>query len=215
LPVVGESESSVECNVACADEKSGGRAEDKSNGRDGSVVKDLVSNDSVHKQNPEGGYDRGNVDCGECYPYGATEREPANGEDLADGDDDVSYEEKLHFSVGFVSVRITLVIVQCLGVSHLRPTAARFMFERIIRNTATKTARPAHSIEPSDCQRYALPDSQQVCDVPKFARLRPPLKGIPSKSQPPKPVPSLEGEPANRLHTGNVACMLPVSRQKL
>jgi hypothetical protein len=107
------------------------------------------------------------------------------------------------------------MIIHCLGVSHLRPTAARFMFERIMRNAETRTARPAHNIEPSNCQRYPLPYSQQVCDVPKFARLRPPPKEMPSKSQPPKPVPSLEGEPANRLHTGNVACMLPVSRQKL
>jgi hypothetical protein len=103
LPVVGEGESSVECNVACADKESGGRAENKSNGRDSSVVEDLISNDSIHKQNPESGYDRGNVDCCECYPYGATKREPADGEDLAYGDDDVSYEEKLHFSVDSVS----------------------------------------------------------------------------------------------------------------
>jgi hypothetical protein len=84
-----------------------------------------------------------------------------------------------------------------------------------MRNAATRIARPAHSIEPNKYQQQLLPYSQSVCDVPKFARLRPPPKEMPSKSQPPKPVPSLEGEPANRLHTGKVACMLPVSRQKL
>jgi hypothetical protein len=108
LPVVGEGESSVECNVAGANKESGGRAENKSNGRDSSVVEDLVSNDSIHKQNPESGYDRGDVDCRKCYPYSATEREPANGENLADGDDDVSYEEKLHFSVGLCQFALLL-----------------------------------------------------------------------------------------------------------
>jgi hypothetical protein len=108
LPVVGEGESSVECNVARADKESGGRAENKSNGCDSSVVEDLVSNDSIHKQNPESGYDRGDMDCRKCYPYGATKREPANGEDLADGDDDVSYEEKLHFPVGLCQLAVIL-----------------------------------------------------------------------------------------------------------
>lgn len=108
MPVVGESKSSVQRNVACADKESSSRAENKTNRRNGSVVKDLVSNDSIHEQNPEGGYDRGDVDGGESYPYGATEREPANGEDLADGDDDVSYEEQLHFSVGLCEFAIFL-----------------------------------------------------------------------------------------------------------
>ena len=103
MPVVGESESSVERNVACADKESCGRAEDEANGRDGSVVEDLVSNDSIHEQNPEGSDNGCNVDCRECYSYGATEREPANGEDLADGDDDVANEEELHFPVAGVS----------------------------------------------------------------------------------------------------------------
>jgi hypothetical protein len=91
------------------------------------------------------------------------------------------------------------------------------MFERIMRNAAIRIARPAHSIEPSNFVSDVLSHNRclYATDVPKFARLRPPPKEMPSKSQPPKPVPSLEGEPANRLHTGKVACMLPVSRQKL
>ena len=98
MPVVGEGESSVKRDVACADEESSSRAKNKANGRDGSVVNNLVSNDSIHEQDPEGSYDRSNVDGRESYPDCATEREPANGEDLADGDDDVANEEKLHFS---------------------------------------------------------------------------------------------------------------------
>ena len=108
MPVIGESKSSVECDVASADKESSRRAENETNGSNCSVVKDLVSNDSIHKQNPEGGYDRGDVNCGESYPYGATEREPADGEDLADGDDDVSYKEKLHFSVALCQFALIL-----------------------------------------------------------------------------------------------------------
>jgi hypothetical protein len=51
-------------------------------------------------------------------------------------------------------------------------------------------------------------------NIPKLAKLLPPLRLIPSRLQPPKPLPPLEGEPSNKLHTGSVECRLPVSRQK-
>jgi hypothetical protein len=99
LPVVGESETSVERDVASADEESSCGAEDETNGCDRSVVKYLVSDHGVHEQNPESGHDRGDVDGCESYPYPATKWEPANGEDLAYRDDDVAEKEQLHLSV--------------------------------------------------------------------------------------------------------------------
>lgn len=132
MPEVGESKSGVEGNVASADEESGGRAEDKANGSNCSVVEDLVSDHGVHEQDPEGSDNRSNVDCRESYPYGAREREPANGEDLANRNDNVAEEEELHFPVR-VLARIGLDCQCKWANSYLLPTAARFMFDRMIR----------------------------------------------------------------------------------
>ena len=87
------------------------------------------------------------------------------------------------------------------------------MLDRIIRKTAVKIARPAHSIEPDQWSVVYILYLEQH-NIPKLARFLPPLRSMPSRSQPPKPLPPLEGEPLNRLHTGSVECMLPVSRQK-
>jgi hypothetical protein len=87
------------------------------------------------------------------------------------------------------------------------------MLDRMIRNSAVKIARPAHRIEPDRLLVLYIPIPEQH-HIPKFANLLPPPKLIPSRLQPPKPSPPLEGEPANRLHTGSVECILPVSRQK-
>jgi hypothetical protein len=65
----------------------------------------------------------------------------------------------------------------------------------------------------TSCQSCTLAYLEQHY-IPKLAKLLPPLRLIPSRLQPPKPLPPLEGEPSNKLHTGSVECRLPVSRQK-
>ena len=99
LPVVGESESSIKRNVASADEERSCRAENETNGGNGSVVEYLVADHGVHEQNPKSGDDRCDVHGCETNAHATIEREPANCEDLADRDDDVAEEEELHFSV--------------------------------------------------------------------------------------------------------------------
>ena len=99
LPVVGESEASVKRNVASADKECSCRAKDKANGGNGAIVEYLVADHSVHEQNPKSGHDRCNVNGRESDPYGTTEGEPANCEDLTYRDDDVAHEEKLHLPV--------------------------------------------------------------------------------------------------------------------
>jgi hypothetical protein len=56
LPVVGESETSVERNVTSADEESSCGAEDEANGCNRSVVEYLVSDHGVHEQDPKSGH---------------------------------------------------------------------------------------------------------------------------------------------------------------
>jgi hypothetical protein len=99
LPVVGESKSSVERNVAGANKERSCRAEDETNGGNGSVVEYLVADHSVHEQDPKSGHDRCNVNSRETNAHATIEWEPANCEDLANRNDDVAEEEKLHFSV--------------------------------------------------------------------------------------------------------------------
>ena len=99
LPVVGESKSSVERNVAGADEERSCRTEDQANGRNSTVVEYLVADHGVHEQNPKSGHDRCNVNSRETDAHATIQWEPANCEDLTYRDDNVAEEEKLHFSV--------------------------------------------------------------------------------------------------------------------
>jgi len=99
LPVVGESKSSVESNVAGADKERSRRAENEANRGNGSIVEYLVADHSVHEQNPKSGHDRCNMNSRETNAHATIEWEPADREDLAYRNDDVAEEEKLHFSV--------------------------------------------------------------------------------------------------------------------
>ena len=99
MPVVGESKSSVERNVAGADKEGSCRAENEANGGNGSIVEYLVADHGIHEQNPKSGHDGCNVDSRESDAHATIEREPADCEDLANRDDDVAEEEELHFSV--------------------------------------------------------------------------------------------------------------------
>ena len=99
LPVVGESKSSVQCDVAGADKECSRRAKDEANGGNGSIVEYLVADHSVHEQNPKSGHDRCNMNSRETNAHATIEWEPADCEDLTYRDNDVAKEEELHFSV--------------------------------------------------------------------------------------------------------------------
>ena len=99
LPVIGKGKTSVECNVASTDEECSCRAKDQANRCNSSVIEDLVADYGVHEQNPKSGDDRSNVNSRETNAHATIEWEPANCEDLTDGDDNVADEEELHFSV--------------------------------------------------------------------------------------------------------------------
>lgn len=112
----------------------------------------------------------------ETNAHATIEWEPADCEDLTDRDNDVAEEEELHFSVRRKSaiVRPRGFILVCF--SYLLPTAARFMLDRIIRKTAVKIARPAHSIEPDQLSVVypSMPQAAQhtqVGQIPSSAKV--------------------------------------------
>jgi len=214
LPVVGESKSSVERNVAGADKERSCRAENESNGGDSSVVEYLVADDSVHKQDPKSGHDRCNVNSRETNAHATIKWEPANCENLTDRDDDVAEEEQLHFSVR--EGQSVFVLGEFIGMvlltSYQQQLASCWIAK--LGRPQSRSQGPHIVLSLTICQWCTLLYLEQQHNIPKFAKLLPPLRLIPSRSQPPKPLPPLEGEPLNRLHTGSVECRLPVSRQK-
>lgn len=86
--------------------------------------------------------------------YGGIERERAHGEDLADGYYGVADQEHLDLPGASVS-HCTAQCPACVFSPYLRPTAARFLSDRINRKTQITMARKAKRIEPNDCQSPA------------------------------------------------------------
>jgi hypothetical protein len=213
LPVVGESKSSIKRNVSGADKECSCRAENEANGGNGSVVEYLVADHGVHEQNPEGGHDRSNVNSRETNAHATIEWEPANCEDLTDRNDDVAEEEKLHFSFRKCQPLFVFLELVCMVLltSYRQQLASCWIAGS--GRPQSRSQDPHIVLSLTRCQPCTLLYLKQH-DIPKLARLLPPLRLIPSRLQPPKPLPPLEGEPSNRLHTGNVECRLPVSRQK-
>jgi hypothetical protein len=115
IPVSSPAEASVECNVASTDKEDSRRTKDQSQRDKGSIIQELIADSSVHEENPCGRNDGGDMygreglkllvlvyrqaSCAvQTHPsHSAIEREPANGEDFANGDDDEAKEEELHF----------------------------------------------------------------------------------------------------------------------
>lgn len=150
----------------------------------------------------------------ESDAHATIEWEPADCEDFAYRDDNVAEEEKLHFSVRGCQPLFVLVEFTALQfLTSCRQQLASCWIAELGR-PQSRSQDPHIVLNLTSCQWFTLPYLEQRHNIPKFARLLPPLRLIPSRLQPPKPSPPLEGEPLNKLHTGSVECMLPVSRQK-
>jgi hypothetical protein len=62
---VADAEAGVKGDVSSANEQQGGRYRDETNGYGGAVFQELVADDGVQKEDPGGGGDGGDVECGE------------------------------------------------------------------------------------------------------------------------------------------------------
>lgn len=81
----------------------------------------------------------------ESSSYCAVKGEASDCEDLANADEHVTDEEKLHFSVD-----CQYILRSSLGDAYLRPTAARLRFERQKRKAQMASAMPSTRIDPGE-----------------------------------------------------------------
>lgn len=161
VPVPGPPVSSVQCNVAGADEEDGGRHGDEKHRQRGAIIYELVSDRAIEHEHPCGGYYEAYVATCKTlhdvsnfvkrdgrnqtyYAHCLGKRKAANSKDLTYLNQDIAQQKKLYLSMR----KLALAGGSVKSAAYLRPTAAFLTSDRHNKNSVTKIAMPHRSITP-------------------------------------------------------------------